>query len=132
MIAAYVSSPSNKLLLSQYALKKLKIQWPACKTLKDLIELHLQTVLEALFDNTRYDSWQVTAMNVAEMNTIVWTKLEAAVKASLEGQEINTEKAIDEMLVAKMRVERPDERESVTLERTPCVVSDVHDKLWKS
>ena len=111
----YVMGQSNTQLLQYYAFKQLRPKWPKCKTLADIISVNLDKVLAILFDTNAYDRWHLTASNIAEINKIVWTRLEVAVVKALEAQDPDPEKAIAEMLAAKHK-HAHEERESVAYE----------------
>ena len=114
-LKTYVNSTSNTQLLQYYAFKKLRPNWPKCRNLADIISVNLDKILAVLFDTSAYDRWQLSASNIAEINKIVWTRLELAVTKDLEALEPDHEKAIFEMLEAKQRPIR-EERESVAYE----------------
>jgi len=114
-LKTYVKCTSNTQLLQYYAFKQLRPKWPKCRNLADIISVNLEKILDILFDTTVYDRWQLTAPNIAEINKIIWCRLEVAVNKDLEAQEPDQEKAIEQMLEAKQR-HMKEERESSTYE----------------
>ena len=121
MLKKYVESSENKSLLTKYCLKKLRVEFDktTLQALTGLIELHLESVIDKIFEKRSYDKWQITAENVGEMNTIIFEGIRDSVRNAFAGRDVDPLKAIDEMLDAKARGDEKETRESNTLERAP-------------
>lgn len=99
----YVRAPINRGLLKRFAETKLHAEWPRQKTaVTNAIEHHLDDVVDTLLGpNGPYKSWTMTDQNVQDVNVAIWKSLRQAVEHSMKGAIIDSEEALDGMMMRR-------------------------------
>jgi len=93
-LADHVKSTKNLDLIRAFARKKLEFDWPKADLTK-AIDLCLLDSIDSVIDT--YNSWAVSATNIAEINVHVWRVLRQNVIHSLKGAQVHPEEAINRM-----------------------------------